>query len=286
MLACPGLKGAGMKRISVLASSVVVALAASGLIAPAASAQQNLIDTLSGASSTDSTLACVAARISATSSESVTQVVLDLVESAATDTTQTGVWLVEDNAGAVGSNALGYFGYSTGSIYAQGSPVVITAGTVFWIVFKQYNPSAPSPPYTRAQWTSDVNSNSGPWTYETFTGDYVADGTCVTSGSTFTSFTQSNAFNNQALKVRLVGAGGSSGSGDDATSQVPAPVMQQVGMPSAGCAAYDNSELNIGGAGSGGWGQTWAQWVNNGEGVAVCTRTLVYSPTFASWIVG
>jgi hypothetical protein len=67
----------------------------------------------------------------------------------------------------------------------------------------------------------------------------------------------------------------------------PPPVMQQFGMPSSGtCDAAAPVMLNWGGAGSGGWGNSWAQWANGGNGGAVCTRTLVYSNAVGHWIVG
>ena len=37
---------------------------------------------------------------------------------------------------------------------------------------------------------------------------------------------------------------------------------------------------------SGGWGESWAQWMNGGTGGAVCTRTLVYSTAQSRWVVG
>jgi len=67
----------------------------------------------------------------------------------------------------------------------------------------------------------------------------------------------------------------------------PPPVMQQFGMPSSGtCDAAAPVMLNWGGAASGGWGNSWAQWANGGKGGAVCTRTLVYSNSASRWIVG
>ena len=71
------------------------------------------------------------------------------------------------------------------------------------------------------------------------------------------------------------------------SGDAPPPVMQQFGMPSVGtCEAAAPIVLNWGGAGSGGWGNSWAQWVNSGRGGAVCTRTLVYSNAVSHWIVG
>jgi hypothetical protein len=67
----------------------------------------------------------------------------------------------------------------------------------------------------------------------------------------------------------------------------PPPVMQQFGMPTTGtCDAAAPLVLNWGGAGSGGWGNSWAEWMNGGRGGAVCTRTLVYSNASGHWIVG
>lgn len=67
----------------------------------------------------------------------------------------------------------------------------------------------------------------------------------------------------------------------------PPPVIQQFGMPSSGtCDADALIVLNWGGAGSGGWGNSWAQWANGGKGGPVCTRTLVYSNVLSHWIVG
>lgn len=58
---------------------------------------------------------------------------------------------------------------------------------------------------------------------------------------------------------------------------LPPNVLQQVGMPNTGCADIDHNELNWAGISSGGWTQSWAQWVNDGKGGSVCTRTLVYT---------
>jgi len=67
----------------------------------------------------------------------------------------------------------------------------------------------------------------------------------------------------------------------------PPPILQQFGMPLSGtCDASAPVMLNWGGASSGGWGNSWAQWANGGKGGAVCTRTLVYSNSASRWIVG
>lgn len=57
----------------------------------------------------------------------------------------------------------------------------------------------------------------------------------------------------------------------------PAAWMQQFGKPASGtCEEAAPADLNLAGVGSGGWGESWAQWMNGGTGGAVCTRTLSY----------
>lgn len=68
--------------------------------------------------------------------------------------------------------------------------------------------------------------------------------------------------------------------------QGPPPVLQQVPVPASGsCADVDDSPYNWGGAVSGGWGQSWAQWADAGAGGPICTRTLIYNATFGIWVV-
>lgn len=71
------------------------------------------------------------------------------------------------------------------------------------------------------------------------------------------------------------------------SSVAPPSVTQQFGRPSTGtCDAAASATLNWGGAGSGGWGDSWAQWMNGGRGGAVCTRMLVYSIGPGRWVIG
>jgi hypothetical protein len=81
------------------------------------------------------------------------------------------------------------------------------------------------------------------------------------------------------------GSGG--GSSSNSSSTGPAPIFQQFGRPSAGtCNDAASPSLNWAGVPSRGWSESWAQWVNNGRGGAVCTRTLVYSNALGSWTTG
>ena len=79
----------------------------------------------------------------------------------------------------------------------------------------------------------------------------------------------------------------SDGSGTAAAegSSAPADVIQQVGMPASGCASIDMPLLNWAGVASGGWGASWAEWANRGQGGAVCTRTLSYSTSSGTWVI-
>jgi hypothetical protein len=65
----------------------------------------------------------------------------------------------------------------------------------------------------------------------------------------------------------------------------PADVLQQVGLPKSGtCADVDDSKLNWAGVSAGSWTPSWAQWINNGSGGAICGRTLYYAPS-GRWAV-
>lgn len=60
-------------------------------------------------------------------------------------------------------------------------------------------------------------------------------------------------------------------------SQAPAPILQQLPMPSSGSCVMDNdTAYGYGTAVRGGWTPSWAAWVNGGTGGPVCGRMLVY----------
>ena len=67
---------------------------------------------------------------------------------------------------------------------------------------------------------------------------------------------------------------------------LPDPVFQEFGKPTVGsCAALAPASLNWGGVSHGGWGESWSQWMHDGKGGAVCSRTLVYSREREAWFV-
>ena len=73
---------------------------------------------------------------------------------------------------------------------------------------------------------------------------------------------------------------------DSSSPAPPSPLIQQFGKPVAGtCDEAQPEGLNLAGVTNGGWGISWAQWMNGGTGGAVCTRTLFYSTDQSKWIV-
>ena len=73
--------------------------------------------------------------------------------------------------------------------------------------------------------------------------------------------------------------------GATAVNHGPGEVLQQVPRPATGCAAFDAPTLNWAGVAPGGWSDSWARWINNGNGGPVCTRTLTYSTSRDQWIL-
>ena len=91
------------------------------------------------------------------------------------------------------------------------------------------------------------------------------------------------------LHFSPTGGGGESGDSTESSgtvSDAPPPVIQEFGKPASGtCADAAPATLNWAGVSSGGWGESWAQWMNGGLGGAVCSRTLVYSQSAEAWTV-
>ena len=72
--------------------------------------------------------------------------------------------------------------------------------------------------------------------------------------------------------------------GTSPASAAPAGYLQQVGVPAVGgCAAVIEPTLNLAGVPFGGWGLSWAQWINNGAGGPVCSRVLVLDTSAHDW---
>lgn len=72
----------------------------------------------------------------------------------------------------------------------------------------------------------------------------------------------------------------------DSTGSASGQEIQQFGRPAVGtCDETQPDGLDWAGVAPGGWGGSWAQWMNNGTGGFVCTRTLVFSQTQGKWVV-
>ena len=69
-------------------------------------------------------------------------------------------------------------------------------------------------------------------------------------------------------------------------SQTPPSIIQQVGLPPTGtCEDVIDGMFGTQTFIPGGWGQSWAPWMNSGLGGAVCTRMLVYSKAQERWVL-
>lgn len=98
------------------------------------------------------------------------------------------------------------------------------------------------------------------------------------AGITFYRENPPNVFNSVSNSVLIVNSAAPS------AGSMPPPVLQQFGRPSTGtCDEAAPADLNWGGSSSGGWGDSWARWMNDGAGGDVCTRTLVYSNSSGRW---
>lgn len=98
------------------------------------------------------------------------------------------------------------------------------------------------------------------------------------------------------VEIRDSGAGGVIEAWDVTVVSTPTPSLvesgpdmahiQQFARPVTGtCDAAQPEGLDWGGADSGGWDDSWAQWMNKGTGGLVCTRVLTYSNSLGHWVV-
>ena len=69
-------------------------------------------------------------------------------------------------------------------------------------------------------------------------------------------------------------------------SQTPPSIIQQVGLPPSGvCEDVVDGMFGTQTYVRGGWTRSWATWMSNGLGGAVCTRMLVYSNAQERWVL-
>lgn len=144
----------------------------------------------------------------------------------------------------------------------------------------------------------DVVAVTGPGALTTFIVTAASGGISPSASGTFgtsQSFTIGAGFSGASIVLNRCGSitltltlGGGGADGGDASasdSSTPAPIIQQFGKPESGtCVDAAPASLNWAGVSSGGWGESWAEWVNGGRGGAVCTRTLTYSNSVGAWM--
>ena len=141
-----------------------------------------------------------------------------------------------------------------------------------------------------------VNDATGADIQRTQTPAGVSGSSHVTNGATanyttspgnliFTS--QGGSCSGKTVQISMYSGGGSSGGSASRSGSSPKPLVQQFGKPaSESCDTVASVSLDWAGITSGGWGESWAQWMNGGNGGAVCTRTLIYSDNLGSWTIG
>ena len=135
-----------------------------------------------------------------------------------------------------------------------------------------------------------IANATGPFTLAAGGGTQTGTFTVVGSTGGLVRFTQDpmGGCANATVTLNFTGGGGGGGGGGGSSSSsapaAPADVVQQVGVPADGkCSSIVDATLNWAGVSSGGWGTSWAQWMNGGKGGAVCNRALFYDLRLSKW---
>lgn len=150
--------------------------------------------------------------------------------------------------------------------------VSLTLGT-YWITVRETGPTGNPPQRVCNSMSPGPQS---PWSFASgvspnyyYTSD---DGTSYGTVATISD-------------VPFLSLSASSTSGS-AADHLPRPLLQQFGRPLTGtCNAAASATLNWAGVSGSGWGESWSEWINDGRGGEVCTRTLVYSNSLRRWTV-
>jgi len=124
-------------------------------------------------------------------------------------------------------------------------------------------------------------ARSGPGTYTTSSTSYTVPGLDPASSYSITLSARNGRGWGLSTTLSIQGTGI-----PETVNQTPPAIIQQVGMPPSGsCDDVVGTRFGSQTSIQGGWGQSWAQWMNNGLGGAVCTRTLVYSSLHSRWVL-
>lgn len=223
---------------------------------------------------------------------------------------------------ALASTALAGLGIAALAAPAQADETVTVSGTLSledsstlaWVT-GGFTPAAVIGATVTVTVTADVDDESGEEFYLLADGlltditdpdeprvcvgaDVEASWCFLEQGDTHTYAVDSSA-NNQLVTVRFnnfpttpllpggfyVSFPTSSGTGSMEVAG-PGLHLQQFPMPATGtCDKAEPEGVNWSGVGSGGWGESWAQWMNDGEGGDVCTRALIYNASASAWEV-
>jgi hypothetical protein len=165
---------------------------------------------------------------------------------------------------------------STGSLSVQFSGCVpMLAGNTYWVGFQGSTSGV-----TAANVRQNTGSQTSTWQWDTAGSNQArvqSGGSAVFPASGFPRATLAGT-----VASDPVCASDSGGSEDSLTA--PAPILQQFGMPEVGtCDSAQPADLDWFGVSRGGWGMSWAQWMNAGDGGPVCTRQLEF--TSGRWVV-
>lgn len=121
------------------------------------------------------------------------------------------------------------------------------------------------------------------WKYNGATPTSTVPGASFTYGQQSSNSGSSWSANGTNYFAMTVSASSTPVTTDDA---LPAPLIQQFGRPTSGsCVESQPSGLDWSGVGQGGWSESWAQWIHDGRGGEVCTRTLAYSRSLSRWVI-
>jgi hypothetical protein len=165
---------------------------------------------------------------------------------------------------------------STGSLSIQFSGCVpMRAGTTYWVGFQGSTAGV-----TAANLGQNTGSQTSSWQWDIAGSNQARIQNGVSSLFPASGYPRATLAGTVASDPICGSDAG--GSGDSLT--VPDPILQQFGAPEVGiCDSAQPANLDWSGVSSGGWGVSWAQWMNAGKGGPVCTRQLAYLS--GRWVV-
>jgi len=122
---------------------------------------------------------------------------------------------------------------------------------------------------------------SGPGTYTTTSTSFAVTGLRPVSTYTVTLSARNGRGWGLPTSFTVEGTGQV-----EEDSQTPPSIIQQIGLPPTGtCEDVMDGMFGTQTYVRGGWGRSWAMWMNGGLGGAVCTRMLVYSHAQGRWVL-